>query len=206
MNLFVTKTKTLMVLILIIMAGLPTLSATSITETTIATIPLYRFGPQGDITSLEVEISVEDGECVSDAIAETCDDLASNDAEIQHFLKNLGKNLSFMAAITSRGKGILFDMKIRIPFIRQNKIYPDQPPYFFWLRIPIVYANYRNDPKAETIIKPYGKNATILTGNHSVLAVKFVGYTGWWGCVSWRGFVIRSGFAWFALLTKTTIR
>jgi hypothetical protein len=168
------------------------------------TITLYRFGPQGDVKEIQVTVPVEPGTDLSDLVAKKCSELLEKDTDIQVAIQKLGGNRSFFSLITSRGKGFFFDIKLRIPIPIPSDIKydPDQPPYFFFLKIPIVYCKYSHDPQAQTIIKPMRQNATILTGNHSIVSLGFIGYRGWIGMISFKGLLFKSGFAGYSLLTR----
>ena len=138
---------------------------------------------------------------LEETMTEKCAELAENDEEIQQYLTDPEVNTSLISFIKSRGRGLHFDFKIRIPVKRYFKKFPNIPPYYKMLKIPVVYARYPRDQRATSIVRSYDTgNETEYTGSHSVLAVGFLGYTTWPGIIAQRGFILRCGFAGYAMV------
>lgn len=170
------------------------------------TVTLYRYGIDGSITPIQVDITLDDGEDIGEAIADKCSKLMKSDIEIQDFVKKNG-SIGVLSKIWSRGRGLHFKANIRIQLIKRVKLFPLLPPYFRTaIIIPTIYCRYPKDVKAHTEITPLrdGKNATtkIVDGPHGVLAVGFIGYKGWLGHVSFLGFGLRTGFAGYTMLVS----
>ena len=170
-------------------------------ETTRFTDVIYRCGPDGSITPVSVQLQLKPGEEREDALFQACIDHTLQDTELQQFLVNSGLNLSSIAYVQSRGRGLHYDLTIRIPVRRIFKEFPNFPPYYRFLKIHIIHARYRADPKASTIVRPLiTGNTTIYTDGHTVDAISFFGYTSWLGIISKRGFILRSGFSGYGII------
>ena len=167
-------------------------------QTSIETVVIYRCGPDGGFTPVEISLLLREGMSLEETMTEKCAELAENDEEIQQYLTDPEVNTSL---IKSRGRGLHFDFKIRIPVKRYFKKFPNIPPYYKMLKIPVVYARYPRDQRATSIVRSYDAgNETEYTGSHSVLAVGFLGYTTWPGIIAQRGFILRCGFAGYAMV------
>lgn len=182
---------------------------TSLETTSIEkTVTVYRNGIDGSLKPVELEIKLEKGEDINDAIAEQCEKLIREDSEFQS-LKNdsiLGKLLSF---VDSSGRGLLIKLKPKIYFMERWDIFPLLPPYFFsflrkYPRIPIIYSKYLNDEDANTTITTLDGVEKIIVGPHRVLSVGFFGFKWWIGRISYLGSIFGSGFVGFSILTITT--
>jgi len=211
----INKIGAISLVLLFLLLGLSTISAlpiqdkcttpveTCTTALTTQTVTLLRHAPSG-IFPVKVELQLEEDQSLSDAIFEKCCELAQNDQEILDFLNGSGFNLSLVSFIQSRGRGFHFDFKIRIPMKKLYEIYPNVPPHYKVIKFPIVIGRYAFDNKAKTITSSVIGGRNSINGSHSVMAIGFYGYTGWMGMVSYRGFLIRNGFAGFTLLNKVT--
>lgn len=167
-------------------------------------VTLYRCGIDGAITPIQVDINLEEGEDMEEAIADKCNELLDGDMEIQSFIKRNRSGGGFMLSkIRSRGRGFHFKIKIRVQLIKRIKLFPLLPPYFRTrIFIPTIYCKYSKDVKAHTTITPLigGAGTRVIDGPHRILAVGFIGYKGWLGHISYLGFGIRTGFAGYTLL------
>jgi len=171
-------------------------------------ISVYRYGPDGTITSKKVTIKLEKGKDIGEAIANLCEELTNNDPEIQAAAKDNRTNITLLTKIWSVGKGFHFKTTMRLQFIQKFKLFPLLPPYFRTaIPLPIVYCKYSKDPQAKTVIKPslIKANNVTIEGPHNVLCLGFIGYKGWIGHISYLGFLIKVGFAGFTglAITKT---
>jgi hypothetical protein len=160
------------------------------------TVTLYRYGPDGTVTPIQVNIDLEDGQNVDEAVAEKCSELFNNDMAMRSYLSdgNSSINFSGMAHIRSVGTGFHWKSPVgfRIPFTtilryRMFSVVPLRYKLFGMKVIPRVYCEYLNDKDAVTEITPlptpmmHSGNTTRIEGNHTVAIFGFVGYTGWWG-------------------------
>ena len=171
-------------------SGLSTLSAfpikkikaneKEVTSTTqlIETMTVYRYGLDGFITTVDVEIELEEGQDINDAIAEKCEELFEKDTEFQSLTKD-NTSRGLMSFVKSKGRGL------------HIKLLP---------RIRLIFCIYPRDQKAFTTINPLiGGNTTTIECPHSVLAFGFVGFKWWRGRISFLGFFLRIGFVGFSL-------
>ena len=113
--------------------------------------------------------------------------------------------MNFLSKIRSRGRGIHFKIAPQILWPVKFKLFPLLPPYIFRrVKIPIIYCRYPRDQYARTEITPLiGGNTNTTEGYHSVLSVGFYGFKWWIGSVSFLGFLFRTGFVGFSILTRT---
>ena len=206
---FLKKPNVVLVVLLLSFTGWSIVSATgseySVSETVLVDTVVYRHGPDGSITPLMVQVPLKKSMSADEqeeTILEFCADLAEHDSEIQLYLEDMGENLSSFAFIKSRGRGLHFDYKVRIPVKRFFKKFPNFPPYYRIVKIPLVYCKYPRDAKAYSLVRPLagGGNTTVYDGQHSVVALGFIGYTTWVGLIAKRGYVLRCGFAGYALV------
>ena len=111
----------------------------------------------------------------------------------------------YIAKIKSRGRGIHLKVAPQILWPLKFKLFPLLPPYVFRrVRVPIIYCRYPRDQKAYTEITPLlSGNTSTISGYHSVLSIGFFGFKWWIGGISFLGFVIRTGFSGFSLITRT---
>ena len=153
-----------------------------VTSTTqlIETVTVYRYGLDGFITTVDVEIELGKGQDINDGIAEKCEELFENDTEFQSLFKG-NTSRGFMSFVRSKGRGL------HIRLLR---------------RIRLMFCIYPRDQKAYTTINPLiGRNTTTIEGPHSVLAFGFIGFKWWRGRISFLGFILRIGFVGFSLFT-----
>lgn len=205
-----------LVSLIILLSGLSTASAISIkkdssytseaeTSTSTKMVTLYRFGTDGSITPVEVEVEVEEGQDINEAIEEKCLTILENDTEFQGLLNDsVSRNIT--SIVRSRGRGFHLKFVFTIQWLKSFDFFPLLPPYIFRrIRIPIVYCKYKNDPKAKTTITPLlnRTNKLVVEGPHSVRSIGFFGFKWWFGHISWLGFGIRTGFVGFSISTKT---
>ena len=172
------------------------------TETTQISDVIYKCEPDGSITPILVTLQLNTGENRQDALFNACVNRAANDTELLRYLNESGLNLSSIAYIKSRGRGFNLDFTVRIPVKRIMKKYPNLPPFYRNMKIHIIHAQYRRDPRATTVIQPLlNGNSTTLTGSQTVDIAGFIGYTTWTGVVAKRGFILRCGFAGYGLVS-----
>ena len=167
------------------------------------TIILCKHGLDGSRIPIEVEIDLEDGKNLEDAIEEKCYELLEDDPEIKSLLEdNVTQEL--IMKIKSKGRGLHFRFNSRIQFFKLYKIFPLLPPYFrTFIPVPLIFCQYKNDKRANTTISQIGgNNSTYVDGPHRVISIGFYGVSWWVGKISLVGFVIRSGFVGISLLTR----
>ena len=203
-----------------IMSGIATVSGVSVTkeatqeensseepDINIQTVTLYRCGPDGSTTPVEVEIELKDGEDINDAIFEKCGELFQEDEEFQSLANNDNTSRYFLTKIRSRGRGLHLKFTPRIQVVKKFKIFPLLPPYLRTaIFIPTIFCQYKGDAKAFTITDPLigDENATRVDGPQKVWAVGFIGFKFWFGHISFLGTIIRTGFWGAALYAKVT--
>jgi len=159
-------------------------------------VTLYRCSPDGSINPVKVSIELKEGQDFGDAIADRCEELTKKDYEMQSFLDKLvnsskvNRTLGVFKLVKSKGCGFHFKMKPYLKFTLTKRLFSlIIPKITVQAHIPLIYCKY-NDSKAYTIVKPLQRtnntNATeIMEGNHSVIALRFIGYTSWVGRFSW---------------------
>jgi hypothetical protein len=175
-------------------------------EKTTKTVTVYRFGTDGSVQPVNIEIDVEDGQDINDVIAEKCEQMMENDLEFQSLALNNTTSFSALSIVKSKGRGLHLKLSPRIQYIKNYKLFPMLPPYFRTaIFIPIVFCKYSRDLKASTTIKPLlnPNNTRVLKGIHSVLCVGFYGFKWWIGRVSLLGFALRTGFVGLSMITVT---
>lgn len=179
-----------------LMSGLTTISAISIEKPKVEELGdivsdslifpkkvlIYRHGPDGSITPVEVDIEPEEDQDIGEAILEELDELLENDEEIQDLLQLPNITFGLGVRIKSRGKGFHFQTllfeKLAIKFVLFRLGLPRIAPI---IAKPLIYCKYLKDPKAKTTIKTlygFGKEK-VMEGNHTVIANYFIGYTTW---------------------------
>jgi len=198
----IKKISVIFTLLLLLTAGLASTSIAFSGETPHEAIPLtkkvtlYRYGPDGSIRPIRVDIELAKGQDMAEAILEECSELIDSDTVIQSYLSGNKPNISMnmFSRITSKGKGshLKSPFSIRIPFLFLLKygllqelplIYRILGPRLF----PLVHCNYSNDENARTYIKtepsPIRPDPIEITieGKHEVWVSWFIGYTGWLG-------------------------
>lgn len=171
------------------------------TETTsqVKEITVYRYGPDGIITPKKVMIKLEKDQDLGKAIAEKCDELMEGDTEMQSFFQGNNSSSYILKRISSYGRGLHLRFTIRIQLDKKIDLFPLLPPYFKTaIFVPIRFCKYTRDPGAYTRISGLDSRKNITQeyhGPHQILAVGFIGFTGWIGHTSILGFFIRTGFA-----------
>lgn len=202
---------------IILISGLPIASSISISKSNpnndenlstikIETVTLFRYGPEGSITPIEIEIEVEEGTDIYDAVEEKCLELIQNDEDFKDVLANPNISRNITSLVSSRGKGFQFNFVFTIKWMKMFDFFQLLPPFQYRrLPIPVVYAKYKEDTLAETKITPILDitNTSIIKGPHIVSVIGFIGFKWWRGHISWRGFIIRTGFVGFSVYTKT---
>jgi hypothetical protein len=178
-------------------------------DITTKTVTLYRCGLDGSTTPVQVEIELEEGQDLDDAMFEKCGELFQEDEEFQSLADDDNDNVSrhFLTKVRSRGRGLHIKLKPRIQLVKKFKIFPLLPPYLRTaIFIPTIICQYKNDAKAFTITDPLlgNKTATRVDGPQKVFAVGFIGFKCWLGHISFLGAFIRTGFWGVALYTKVT--
>lgn len=190
----------------------PTMETVGATKT----VTLYRYGPDGSITPMQVDVTLEEGRTLGEILADKCSELVENDAELQKFLQDyikdrneLNRTFGVLSKVKSHGKGFHFKtrFRIRIVGLKQFKIFPLLPPYFKkQIRVSMIYCRYPRDDQATTTITPLigGENATkYVEGNHTVFVFSFVGFAGWFRRFSPSPLnIIPRAFAGYALLVN----
>jgi hypothetical protein len=157
-------------------------------------VTLLRYGLDGTIIPVTVDIILEEGQDLDEAIADKCEEMMEEDVEIQNFFKGFGNNnttknetFGMLKKVKSRGTGFHFKMKRQI-CIKKKLISLSLPKIHTW--IPLMYCDYSKDPRANTTISPiFGKdiNATkYVEGNHTILVIRFVGFARWSGRFSFK--------------------
>lgn len=180
-------------------------------------ITLYRYGADGDITPVEVEIDLTEDTDMGKAIEEKCKELFEEDKQLQNYVKNLETKAnktdsSFglgVYRIKSSGRGFHFKTKWIIRLVMKYILFKLGLPR---LNLPgrrrMIYCSYKNDPKANTTIEPITgilgtKTRTSVEGNHSIFVHNFRGFTTWIGRFS-RSFLLPRVF--YGVGTFFTIR
>lgn len=216
MHILERKLVVTVVSLIILLSGISTASAISIKKdnpysnedeisTSTEIVTLYRFGADGSITPVKVEVEVEEGQDINEAIEEKCVEILENDVEFKGILnENVSRN--FTSIVRSRGRGFHLKFVFKIQWMKLFDFLPLLPPYIFRrIHIPIIYCRYKDDEKAKTTVIPiFDKvNTTVIEGPHKVRCIGFVGFKWWFGHISWLGFGIRTGFVGLSIFTKT---
>lgn len=196
MQIPVKKTFVMLVCLAIIMPAISVSYSETTEEKAISTetITLFRYGPDGSITPIKVKIEAKDGKDIGEAIADKCEELFENDAEMQNYVEksiSIGNyTIDFgIIKVKSHGRGFHFKTKF-LERLALNII-------LFKLNLPrlgvmvtkqLVFCKYSKDAKAKTTIDPILRNKTnttkIVTGPHSVLVINLIGFTTWFGRIS----------------------
>jgi hypothetical protein len=186
----------LILIILFLMSGIISSSANSINkkyqdvncerptdpEIFSKTVTLYRFGLNGDVKPIQVEISFNNFQNINEAISEKCEELLMEDIEFQDLNNSFTSGL--FTLVKSHGRGIHL-----LPSSNSK----------------IVYCRYPRDPNSYTTIRPiFGGNSTTIVGPHRVISFGFFGFKWWINRISILGFFLRTGYVGYS--TLTTIR
>jgi len=215
MQKFKNKIIVFLVIFIIISSGITAVSAIDInnkcitsekenSEVTLETVTLFRYGLDGSVKTIEIEIEVDDETDIYDLIEKKCEKLLEEDNEFQELLDNTSSTNLF-SKVRSRGRGIHLKIAPQLIWPVKFKLFPLLPPYIFRrVKIPIIYCRYPRDPDAFTEVDPIISGAAEKTTSyHSVLSIGFYGFKWWLGSVSFLGFIFRTGFVGFSLFTRT---
>lgn len=224
--LHIKKITAIGIVLLFLIGSLPVITARPIPERPATeTVTIYRYGLNGDITAIPLEILLGDG---NSSIADVCKGLLDQDEEIQSFIENtnIGNMLSNAQIVISSGKGYHFKLSFpSLPRIStkmyimrrlmQNPIV--QIWHMFLIRgamrfvgqrtgiSPIIFCRYSSDDNASTVVAPFRVGEKVFVeGPHQVICKGFVGYTGWRFPASPLGHFIKQGFAGISL--NTTVK
>jgi hypothetical protein len=140
-------------------------------------ITVYRCGIDGIVTPVEIEVNnLED---INEAISEKCEELLTNDVDFKGL--NFTMALGIFTFVKSHGRGIHLK-----PFKRSNTI----------------FCRYPRDSKAyTTLISLFGGGRKTISGPHSVISFRFVGFKWWIGRTSILGFFMRTGYVGYSSFT-----
>ena len=194
MQLHVKKTIVMLVCLAILAPALSVAHGETIEEKTISTetITLFRYGPDGSITPVNVKIDNKDGEDIGEAIADKCEELFVKDIEMQNYVeKSVGNyNISIgIIKVKSHGRGFHFKTKLLEKMALNLILFKlNLPRLGVMAKKPLIFCKYSRDDRAKTTIDPLLRNNTnstkIITGHHSVVAINFIGFTTWFGRIS----------------------
>ncbi len=215
MQRFNNKISGILISFLIILSGISTVSAIDIknvhisskennSDITVETVTIYRYGFDGSIKPFEIDVEIDDQTDIFQLIEKKCEELLEKDPEFNNLVDN-DSQYKFISRIKSRGRGVHFKITPQILWPVNFKLFPLLPPYIFRrIKIPIIYCRYPRDPNAYTEITPLISGSPSITEDyHSVLSIGFYGFKWWLGCVSFLGFIFRTGFVGFSLFTRT---
>lgn len=164
------------------------------------TFTFYRYGPDGAVTPIDVEVDVKNIDDIEEFLTDKCEELFEKDNEIQNFLeskinsfreKRTQNNLTFdfgYLRVKSKGIGLHYNTALlgqlmlryilfRIGLPRPSSIFAK----------PIVFCRYAGDNNSKTTITPIIRTrlgidaAKQINGSHSLLLINFVGFTSWIG-------------------------
>ena len=160
----------------------------------------YRYGPDGTVTPIEIEVDTKNIDNIEDFLADKCEELFEKDTEIQNFLKskinsfmanrtqfNLSFNFGYLH-VKSKGRGFHYNTALLGEIILRYALFRlglPRPQSIF--AKPLVFCRYSGDNSSQTTITPiirslFRTNATTqINGNHSLLLISFVGITSWIG-------------------------
>ena len=174
------------------------------TEQEVKTVTIFRYGLDGSVEPFEVEIEVDEQTDIFGLMEEKCNELLENDPEFNKLADNQSR-FKYINKIRSRGRGIHLKIAPQILWPVKIKLFPLLPPYIFRrVKIPIIYCRYSRDSQAYTQLTPLiGGNTSTIEGPHSVFSIGFFGFKWWVGTISFLGFIMRTGFSGFSLMTRT---
>ncbi|MCK4819303.1 hypothetical protein KA005_26260 [bacterium] len=218
----VNKVSAIGIICLVLLSGLAATTVASVQHRSsgkdvgqTSTITLYRYGPDGSIKPVKVDIKIIDGQDLGEAILEKCSELVDADAGIQNCMLGNGSdiNISVLSRVKSWGRGFHwkspFTFRVPFPLILKYNLFATIPLRYkiFGINvIPRVYCNYSNDKGAKTEITPLlfpsrqNQNTTVVEGNHTVTVLGFIGYACWRGTNAQRidKLGLRTGFDGYA--------
>jgi len=195
------------------------------------TITLYRYGPDGSVSPVQIVLTPEEtrDRALEDVLTDKCVELLEQDREIQTYVNTTRASVNMIQLNTYPSKKIpVYWCK----FLKSEgkgihiKISPPRIKWLIWislqmLKIPfiqiwhamlirmisrkagsMIYCRYAHDTNANTTIGLFSKiSHRGYNGTHSVLCLGFVGYTTWLLPRSIAGQLIKRSFAGFSLLT-----
>jgi len=151
---------------------------------------IYRFGPDGAISPIKVDIDIDEGKNIGESIANKCEELFEKDIEMQKLIEIELENLTFgfICKVKSHGRGFHYKSMLLEKIISRIVLFRlGLPRITTILHTPFILCRYAKDTNAKTTItKLFGKNDTvnktmIIEGNQTVIAQNFIGYTTWIG-------------------------
>jgi hypothetical protein len=189
------------------------------------TFTFYRYGPDGSVTPINVEVDVKNIDDVEEFLTEKCEELFEKDNEIQNFLESkinsfrenrIQNNLKYdfgYLRVKSKGIGLHYNTallgQLMLRYILFRLGLP-RPSSIF--AKPVVFCRYAGDNSSQTTITPIIRTrlridaAKQINGSHSLLLISFVGITTWIGRFSITPFDVMprriSGVATFAFWNK----
>ena len=175
----------ILVSLVFVISGL-TVSSENIQEKTqistlTKTVTIYRYGIDGKVLPFDINLFLENGKDIEEAISEKCDELLQNDQEIQSYLKISNNSFGMLCKVKSRGKGFHYQMVLLGKLVIRYILFRlGLPRIHTLLSKPVILCKYPKDPKANTTITSLLFNRTTpMEGNHSVMVFNFIGYTTW---------------------------
>ena len=171
-------------------------------------VTIYRHGIDGSVEPMEINLKLEEGKYLGEAIADKCQELFENDEELQEYLTSIGIKLGFLCKIKSSGKGFHYQTKlIEKIILRVIRFRLALPRLNTLLTSPLVFCRYKKDLNANTTITSLLlSNTKYVSGNHTVIIHNFIGFTTWFGRFSFSplDLISRSlfGVAKFAICIK----
>jgi len=192
MRLPVKKTIVMLSCLVILMPAISVAYGETIEEKAISTetITLFRYGPDGSITPVKVKIDNKDGKDIGEAIADKCEELFVNDAEMQNYMEKSIGNFTIsigVLKVKSHGRGFHFKTKLLEKMALNFILFKlDLPRLGVMAKKPLIFCKYSRDARANTTITPLLRtNAKkSIEGPHSVVAINFIGFTTWFGRIS----------------------
>ncbi len=189
MRKFEKKLIAIVVSLAFIITGISSASAINTNEVEktreVSTFPvtIYRYGIDGSMEPMEINLKLEKGEDLGEAIADKCQELFENDEELQEYLTSTGIKLGFLCKIKSRGRGFHYQTKlIEKLILRFIRFRLALPRINTLLTSPFVFCRYKKDLKANTTITSLLlNNSKYMSGNHTVIVRNFIGFTTWFG-------------------------
>jgi len=179
-------------------------------EISTETVTVYRCGPDGSITPVELNLELDENQDIGDAIVAQCNELLENDEEIQNLMQKSNISLGLFTRIYSKGRGFHYKtMLIEKIGLRYLLWKLQLPRIASLLAKPLIFCMYGKDLTARTVLKPLLRTNTtekVMEGAHMVIARNFIGYTTWVGRFSITPLNIIpkafSGYARFAFCIK----
>jgi len=151
---------------------------------------IYRFGPDGSIIPIKIDINADEEQDVGETIANKCEELFEKDSEMQSLIEIELENLTFgfLCKVKSHGRGLHYKSMLLEKTVSRFVLFRlGFPRVTTILHNTFIICRYPKDIRAKTKITQYfGKNVTgnktqIIEGNHTIIAQNFIGYTTWLG-------------------------